>query len=87
MVDQAPCPLRHPRGQRLGHDAVEIALDTLLKAQFANGAFPQVMAGRASVQPVKQASFPDYDWRSEGRIKNYWDMYTLNDGVTGSIDP
>lgn len=32
-----------------------------------------------------KASFPDYDWRTEGRIKNYWDMYTLNDNVTGYV--
>jgi hypothetical protein len=34
---------------------------------------------------VIKASYPDYDWRTEGRIKNYWDMYTLNDNVTGYV--
>ncbi len=32
-----------------------------------------------------KASFPDYDWRTVGRIKNYWDMYTLNDGLAGTV--
>jgi len=34
---------------------------------------------------VLKASYPDYDWRTEGRVKNYWDMYTLNDNVTGYV--
>jgi hypothetical protein len=32
-----------------------------------------------------KANYPDYDWRTEGRIKNYWDMYTLNDGLAGTV--
>ena len=36
-------------------------------------------------QPVVRASFPSYDWRTEGRVKNYWDMYTLNDNVAGNV--
>lgn len=68
------------------HQAVETALGALLAAQFANGAFPQVWD-----KPVPQdhstvaASYPEYDWRTEGRIKNYWDMYTLNDGLAGTV--
>ncbi len=41
--------------------------------------------GRSKPQPVLNASYPDYDWRTEGRIKNYWEMYTLNDNVTGYV--
>lgn len=68
------------------HDAVTIALDALLAAQYSNGAFPQVWTGPVDQSiPSKQADFPKYDWRTEGRIKNYWDMYTLNDGLVGSV--
>jgi len=34
---------------------------------------------------VIKASFPNYDYRTEGRVKNYWDMYTLNDGLCGTV--
>ena len=74
--------------------SVEFALDSLLKAQFDNGAFPQVWnapicssrkhSGNNQTQNFK-ANFPKYDWRTEGRIKNYWDLYTLNDNVTGNV--
>lgn len=67
------------------HEAAQVALDALLKAQYRNGAFPQVWTGTAPDQPVVKASFPKYDWRTEGRIKNYWDMYTLNDGLVGTV--
>jgi len=67
------------------HESAMMALDALLAAQFANGAFPQVWRGPASKQPVLKASYPDYDWRTEGRIKEYWDMYTLNDNVCGYV--
>ncbi|QDT41153.1 Pectic acid lyase [Gimesia alba] len=68
------------------HESVQVALDALLKAQFPNGAFPQVWdEDTVPDPPVKQANYPDYDWRTEGRIKNYWDMYTLNDNVAGSV--
>ena len=62
-----------------------IALDALLLAQYPNGGFPQVWTGPVQPQPALQASYPDYDWRTEGRVKNYWDMYTLNDNVTGYV--
>ena len=62
-----------------------IALDALLDAQFPNGGFPQVWTGRVSPQPIERARYPDHDWRTEGRVKNYWDMYTLNDNVTGYV--
>lgn len=68
------------------HEAAESGLASLLDAQFPNGGFPQ--GWRAPVgddHPVKDASFPDYDWKTEGRIKNYWDCPTLNDGVAGHV--
>jgi len=79
-VDQA----HQFRNQKI-HEAAMIALNALLKAQFAVGAFPQVWTGPVGNIPGKAAGFPDYDWRTEGRIKNYWDCYTLNDGLAGYV--
>jgi PelA/Pel-15E family pectate lyase len=67
------------------HETVQFALKALLAAQYPNGAFPQVWTGSVAKQPVMKASFPNYDWRTEGKIKNYWDMYTLNDGLAGTV--
>jgi PelA/Pel-15E family pectate lyase len=67
------------------HESASIGLDALLKAQFANGAFPQVWTGPVPGAPVTKASYPDYDWRTEGKVKDYWNMYTLNDGAAGTV--
>ena len=67
------------------HAAAKIARDALLAAQFPCGAFPQVWTGPVAKQPVAKANYPDYEWRTEGKIKNYWDMYTLNDGLAGTV--
>jgi PelA/Pel-15E family pectate lyase len=67
------------------HESALFALDALLAAQFPNGGFPQVWTGPVEPQPVIKASYPDYNWRTEGRIKNYWNMYTLNDNVPGYV--
>lgn len=67
------------------HDAARRALDALLAAQFPNGGFPQGWTGRVSTQPVVAARYPSHDWRTEGKVKNYWDMYTLNDGAAGTV--
>ncbi|MDA7922312.1 pectate lyase [Verrucomicrobiales bacterium] len=67
------------------HEAVEYALPRLLAAQFTNGAFPQVWLGPVNSPDEMPASFPDYDWKTEGRIKEYWDQYTLNDGLAGTV--
>lgn len=61
------------------------ALDALLAAQFANGAFPQSWTASAAERPIVKASFPDYDWRTEHRVKEYWNHYTLNDGLAGDV--
>jgi hypothetical protein len=79
------------------HESAMIALEALLKAQFNNGAFPQVWTGpvregeaiaagrhEPRTEP-KKASYPDYDWRTEGKVKDYWNMYTLNDGLAGTV--
>ncbi|WP_315940515.1 hypothetical protein [Gimesia alba] len=67
------------------HEAAMIALDALLAAQYPVGAFTQVWTGPAPQIPAKKANFPEYDWRTEGRIKNYWDYYALNDGLAGYV--
>lgn len=61
--------------------AIDHALPRLLAAQFENGGFPQGWTGPVADRPVVKASFPEYDWRTEGRIKEYWNEYTLNDGM------
>ncbi len=67
------------------HESVQYALDSLLKAQFANGGFPQGWDKPVEPGTVVKASFPSYDWRTEGRFKNYWDYETLNDGLAGDV--
>jgi PelA/Pel-15E family pectate lyase len=67
------------------HEAVEFGRKSLLGAQHPNGAFPQGWRGPAPQYPAVRASFPDYDWRTGQRIKEYWDLPTLNDGLCGSL--
>ncbi len=67
------------------HESAMVGLQAVLNAQFPNGAFPQVFTGPVTPQPMASSNFPDYDWRTAGRVKNYWDMYTLNDNVSGYI--
>lgn len=63
------------------HESAQTALASLLAAQFPNGGFPQVWTGPVQPHPPLQANYPGYDWRTEGRIKEYWTLYTLNDNV------
>ena len=68
------------------HQSAQTALNALLAAQYPSGAFPQVWTGPVDQSiPVKSANYPDHDWKTEGRVKNYWDMYTLNDGLAGAV--
>lgn len=68
------------------HQATKLAQEALLAAQYPNGAFPQVWDGPVPRdQPLVAAQYPTYDWRTEGRIKEYWNAYTLNDGLAGSV--
>lgn len=67
------------------HEVAEYGLKALLKAQFPNGAFPQIWIAPVAEHPVVKASYPEYDWKTQGRVKNYWDYYTLNDGLAGSV--
>lgn len=67
------------------HECVEYGLNALLKAQFPNGGFPQVWREPVAEWEILKASYPEYDWRTERRVKNYWDYYTLNDGLAGTV--
>ena len=67
------------------HESVQYGLEALLKAQFANGGFPQVWDKPVESGTIVKASFPKYEWRTEGRFKNYWDFETLNDGLAGTV--
>lgn len=67
------------------HESVEIGLTALLAAQYANGGFPQVWSGPVPRQPVVKAQYPEYDWHTENRVKEYWICYTLNDNVVGQV--
>ena len=67
------------------HEAVTYGLNALLKAQFSNGGFPQVWQKPAEAKVGGKAKYPDYDWKTEGRVKNYWDYPTLNDGLAGDV--
>jgi PelA/Pel-15E family pectate lyase len=67
------------------HEAVEVAGQALLAAQFPSGAFPQVWTGPVAPHPAVKASFPDYDWRTENRIKDYWNLPTLNDDLCSNV--
>ncbi|TWU03883.1 pectate lyase [Neorhodopirellula pilleata] len=67
------------------HGSVGLALEALLAAQFGNGGFPQVWTGPINKGISKKASLPEQDAQTVTRIKNYWDMATLNDNVTGYV--
>jgi hypothetical protein len=75
----------HRRQHPAIQESTMIGLEALLEAQFPNGGFPQVWDEPVPDRPVVPARYPAHDWRDEGRVKNYWDMYTLNDNVTGNV--
>jgi PelA/Pel-15E family pectate lyase len=67
------------------HEAVAFGLKSLLAAQFPNGAFPQVWTKPVEAKPIMKANFPGDNWRTAGKEKNYWDYYTLNDNLAGTV--
>lgn len=67
------------------HEASRFGLQALLAAQFANGGFPQGWRGPVEKQPIFRARFPGDDWKTEGKIKDYWSVYTLNDNLAGTV--
>ncbi len=67
------------------HEAAEFARAALLRAQFPHGGFPQAWDGPvAKLEPVR-ARYPDYEWRTESRIKEYWSLPTLNDDLATDV--
>jgi len=62
------------------HDAVQIALDAFLKAQYPNGAWPHSFSGPVdqSLPSILKASFPE-SWPREHPRRNYEPYYTIND--------
>jgi hypothetical protein len=62
------------------HEANLYALNALLKAQFPNGAFPQGWKEPVARHAVKKASYPE-NWPRIWPKEDYWNYYTLNDGL------
>lgn len=67
------------------HEAARYGLDALLKVQYANGAFPQGWRTPLEGKPATKARYPDFDWRTEGKYRNYHELYTLNDNLAGTV--
>ncbi len=69
--------------------AVEYGLSKLLEAQYPNGAWPQRYDGQLRDPeqfPVISARIPaDWPRTHPGKGYQYWHLYTLNDGVLGTI--
>lgn len=70
------------------HEAIQYALDSVLKAQFPNGAWTQVYDSfpEPKLFPVKAATCPS-DWPRQYPGGDYWLHYTLNDNaISDTID-
>jgi hypothetical protein len=70
------------------HDAALFALDSLIKAQYPNGAWPQRYSRSPDPQPfpIKQASYPE-SWPRVWPGSNYQAHYTFNDNsIVDMID-
>ena len=66
------------------HEAVRFTLEALLKAQFPNGGFPQGFTGPVAAHPVVKARYPS-EWPRIWPHEDYWNYYTLNDGLAGTV--
>lgn len=64
------------------HECVIFALDSILKAQHANGGWSQVYSTESTPRTFKadRASFPE-SWSRTPDNKDYWNDITLNDGA------
>jgi PelA/Pel-15E family pectate lyase len=65
--------------------ALDYGLEGLLRAQYANGAWPQGYDGRlrgATEHAAKAARMPK-QWSRTPDVKEYWWQYTFNDGAMG----
>jgi hypothetical protein len=70
------------------HEAAKTALDSLLRAQFPNGAWPQRYTAfpDPAAFPVRKASYPD-DWPRKWPNKSFFAAYTFNDNsIADAID-
>lgn len=68
------------------HEAAEFALNSLLKAQYPNGAWPQRYDQFPEPEkfPVKAASFPE-SWEREYKKQDYRGHCTLNDNTLADM--
>ena len=68
------------------HEATLHALESLLRAQYPNGAWPQRYAAfpDPSRHPVKQASYPE-SWSREWAGPDYRGHYTFNDNSISDV--
>ncbi len=70
------------------HDAARFALDSLVKAQYPNGAWPQRYARfpDPAAFPVRRASYPE-SWPRTWPGSSYFEHYTFNDNsIADAID-
>ena len=68
------------------HEAVKYALESLLKAQYPNGAWPQRYSEfpNPAEFPVKKASYPQ-EWSRTFPKQDYKSYYTLNDNTLADV--
>jgi hypothetical protein len=68
------------------HESVEYALQTLLKAQYPNGAWPQRYSEfpDAADFPITKASYPN-SWPREHPDTDYRSFYTFNDNTLADL--
>jgi len=68
------------------HEAALFALDSLVKAQYPNGAWPQRFSGppKAEDFPVVKANYPE-SWPRTWPNVNYMGYYTLNDNTQADM--
>jgi hypothetical protein len=68
------------------HEAIEYALQSTVKAQFPNGAWPQRYAEfpDPAEYPVKQAGYPE-SWPREFPGAKYSGFYTFNDNAIADV--
>ncbi|MBI4659984.1 MAG: polysaccharide lyase [Verrucomicrobia bacterium] len=65
------------------HECIRYAFESLLKAQYPNGAWPQGFDRFPDPQkfPVKRAAYPESWSRTWPGSEQYWQRYTLNDNA------
>ncbi|HAL73161.1 MAG TPA: hypothetical protein DCP71_15460, partial [Verrucomicrobiales bacterium] len=72
--------LRESKDDKALHDCLKFGMDSLLGAQYPNGAWPQQFGKPADpATPVLKATYPQ-TWPRTFPKENYVSFYTLNDG-------